>query len=136
MKKAILLVILGGGLGAVLRECLMVGVAKLPGGFPMPIFIANMSACFLIGLVTALTVQGGMFNADARLFLNTGVMGGLSTFSSFVWGTDKMLIHPPERLSAVIYLVGSMVLGFVLVRLGLSLGGRLKPVPAPAATGR
>lgn len=136
MKKAILLIILGGGLGAVLRECLMAGVAKLSGGFPMPIFIANMIACFLIGLVAALTVEGGVFNADARLFLNTGVMGGLSTFSSFVWGTDKMLIHPPDRLSAVIYLVGSMVLGFVLVGLGLNLGGRLKPAPAPVAARR
>ena len=42
-----LLVILGGGCGAVLREHLMLGVAGLPGGFPMPIFIANLVGMFL-----------------------------------------------------------------------------------------
>jgi len=56
------------------------------------------------------------------LFLTTGVMGGSSTCSSFVWGTDQMLAIPAERLPTVLYLVLSMVFGFMLVRLGLRLG--------------
>jgi fluoride exporter len=117
-----LLVILGGGCGAVLRELLMLGVAGLPGGFPMPIFIANLVACLFIGVISAPTIEGGVIGRRSKLFLATGMMGGLSTFSSFVWGTDQMLAIPAERFPAVLYLVLSMVLGFMLVRLGLRLG--------------
>jgi fluoride ion exporter CrcB/FEX len=56
------------------------------------------------------------------LFLATRVLSGSSTCSSFAWGTDKMLAIPAERLPAVLYLVLSMVFGFMLVRLGLRLG--------------
>ena len=49
-------------------------------------------------------------------------MGGLSTFSSFVWGTHQMLAIPAERLPSILYLVLSMVLGLMLVRLGLRFG--------------
>jgi CrcB protein len=122
MMKQALLVILGGGCGAVLRELLMLGVARLPGGFPMPIFIANLVACFFVGVISALAIEGSVVGHGTKLFLTTGVISGLSTFSSLVWGTDRMLAIPAERLPAILYLVLSMVLGFMLVRLGLRLG--------------
>ena len=109
-----LLVILGGGCGAVLRELLMLGVSGLPGGFPMPIFIANLVACFFIGMISAPTIEGGVMGRGSKLFL--------STFSSFVWGTDQMLAIPAERLPSILYLVLSMVLGLMFVRLGLRFG--------------
>ena len=117
-----LLVILGGGCGAVLREHFMLGVAGLPGGFPMPIFIANLVACFFIGVISAPTIEGSGISRGTKLFLVTGMMGGLSTFSSFIWGTHQMLAIPAEWLTAVLYLVFSMIFGFMLVRLGLRLG--------------
>jgi CrcB protein len=125
MMNQALLVILGGGCGAVLREHLMLGVAGLPGGFPMPIFIANLVACFLIGVISAPTLEGSVIGRGPKLFLATGMMGGLSTFSSFVWGTHQMLAIPAERFPAALYLVLSMILGFMLVRLGLRLGESL-----------
>src|SRR5689334_8483381 len=84
MMNQAVLVILGGGCGAVLREHFMLGVAGLPGGFPMPIFIANLMACFFIGAISAPTI-GGVIGPGTKLFLATGMMGGLSTFSSFIW---------------------------------------------------
>jgi fluoride ion exporter CrcB/FEX len=56
------------------------------------------------------------------LFLTTELMDGLSTYRSLVWDTDQMLAIPAERLPTVLYLVLSMVLGFMLVRLGLRFG--------------
>ena len=88
----------------------------------MPIFIANLMACFFIGVISALAIEGGVIGRGIKLFLATGVISGLSTFSSFVWGTDQMLAIPAERLPTILYLVLSMVLGFMLVRLGLRLG--------------
>jgi fluoride exporter len=120
--KNAMFVFLGGGIGAAVREALMAAVAALPGGFPMPIFIANMTASFLIGILSA---WSGVIGSRGKLLLTTGVMGGLSTFSSFVWGTDQMLANPAERATAIVYLVLSMVAGFLLVEAGLWLGGRL-----------
>jgi CrcB protein len=125
MLKDGILVLIGGGIGAVVREWLMLGVANLPGGFPMPIFIANMTACLLIGVFSALTITGGLIGSRGKLLLMTGMMGGVSTFSSFVWGTHQMLANPAEQVIAIVYVVLSMVGGFLLVELGLWLGGRL-----------
>ena len=127
MLKNAILVVLGGGIGAAARELLMLLVANLPGGFPMPIFIANMTAALLIGVVSALTI-GGVIGSGGKLLLTTGVMGGLSTFSSFVWGTHQMLGNLAEQANAIVYLVLSMVAGFLLVELGLWLGGRLRRI--------
>ena len=120
------LVFVGGGLGAAARELLMLMVATLPGGFPLPIFIANMTAAVLIGVVAALTIPGGVIGSGGGLLLTTGVMGGLSTYSSFVWATDQMLSRHGEQVSALLYLVLSMVGGLVLVQSGLSIGARLR----------
>jgi len=126
MLKNLILVFMGGGIGAAGRELLMLVVANLPGGFPMPIFIANMTAALLIGVLSALTVPGGVIGSGGKLLLTTGIMGGLSTFSSFIWATDKMLANPAEQASAIVYLVLSMVGGLLLVEAGLWLGGRLR----------
>jgi CrcB protein len=131
MLKDGLLVFTGGGIGAAVRELLMLVVATLPGGFPMPIFIANMTAALLIGVMAALTTPGGVIGTGGKLLLMTGIMGGLSTFSSFVWATDQMLANPAEQASAIVYLVLSMVGGLLLVEFGIWLGGRLRRTLSP-----
>jgi fluoride ion exporter CrcB/FEX len=37
----------------------MLEMAGLTGGFPMPIFIANLMACFFIGVISALAIEDG-----------------------------------------------------------------------------
>ena len=77
-----------------------------------------------------------MIGSGGKLLLTTGVMGGLSTFSSFIWGTHQMLANVAEQASAIVYLVLSMVAGFLLVELGLWLGGRLMRSHMEAAGAR
>ena len=125
MLKDGIRVLIGGGIGAAVRELLMLLVTNLPGGFPMPIFVANMTAALLIGVLSAVTIAGGIVGSGGRLLLAIGIMGGLSTFSSFVWATDQMLANPAEQASAIVYLVLSMVAGFLLVESGLWIGGCL-----------
>jgi CrcB protein len=127
--KDAMYVAVGGGAGAVIRELLMLGVANLPGGFPLSIFIANVVASALIGIFTALTVSGGPLGRTGKLLLTTGVMGGMSTFSSLIWGTQQMLMNPAERTTGVVYLVLSMVVGFLLVKLGMQVGSLLHASP-------
>ena len=131
MLKDGILVFIGGGIGAAVRELLMLLVADLPGGFPLPIFIANMTAALLIGVVSALTIPGGVIGSAGKVLLMTGIMGGLSTFSSFVWATDQMLANPAEQAVAIVYLVLSMVAGLLLVESGIWLGERLRQILSP-----
>jgi fluoride exporter len=125
MLKNMSLVMLGGGIGAVIREALIMVVPQLPGGSEAPIFVANMTAALLIGLTAGLAVKGGIIGSAGKLFIATGLMGGLSTFSSFVWGADKMLADPSLRLRGLLFVGTSMILGFLLVQLGLWIGQRL-----------
>ena len=125
MLKNMILVMLGGGIGAVVREAMIMVVPQLPGGSEAPIFVANMTAALLIGLTAGLAVKGGILGPAGKLFFATGIMGGLSTFSSFVWGADKMLADPSLRMRGLLFVGTSMIFGFLLAQLGLWIGQRL-----------
>jgi fluoride ion exporter CrcB/FEX len=79
-----------------------------------------MTAALLIGVVSALTIPGGVIGSGGKLLLMTGIIGGLSTFSSFIWATNQMLANPVEQASAMVYLVLSMVAGFLPAESGLA----------------
>lgn len=49
-----ILVFIGGAIGAIFRELLMISVPKMADQFPLDIFIANISASFLLGIVAGL----------------------------------------------------------------------------------
>jgi len=123
MINTIILVFLGGAVGAVLRELLMLGVPNLADGIPLSILLANIVASFLLGLASGL-FQKGILSADVNLLISTGVMGGLSTFSSFVFGAFVLMSGSVHGMfSAVIYLTISIILGYVAVLGGLRLTG-------------
>lgn len=124
MINIIILVIVGGALGAMLREFIMLMVPHLAYGFPMDILVANIVAAFLLGLVTAL--HGRKVLSDSvNTMLGTGVMGGLSTFSSFAYGSVVLMAaSTTSALVALAYVVVSIVIGYLAVIVGLKLGGR------------
>ena len=131
MKNWVLLFV-GGGLGAVGREALMLIVAAPLSGEGidfLPVFVANMTAAFLIGLVTSLAMAKGPIGPEGKLFLATGVMGGLSTFSSLIWGTVNTIGDPTTQTVGLFYLGASMIIGFLMVQLGLWLGQRFTREP-------
>ena len=134
MLKNMLLVMLGGGVGAAGREALMMIVPDLPGGTEAPIFVANLTAALLIGLTVGLAVKGGVIRPAGKLLIATGMMGGLSTFSSFVWGADNMLADPTSRVRGLLFVGASMVLGFLLAQLGLWIGRYLSSRRGAAET--
>lgn len=122
MINIVLLVIAGGALGAMLREFVMLMVPPLSDGFPMDILVANLVAAFLLGLVTAL--HGRKVLSDSvNTMLGTGVMGGLSTFSSFAYGSVVLMsASMAGALVALAYVVVSIVVGYLAVIVGLKLG--------------
>jgi len=123
MFKVIALVFVGGAIGAIARELLMLGVPDLHDGFPMPIFVANIVAAFLLGLVTGLHDRGAV-NDPVNTMVATGIMGGLSTFSSFIYGSYVLMNESTTAAAvAILYLLISLVVGYVALCAGLKIGG-------------
>jgi len=86
--KQLLLIMCGGGLGAVSRYSIGLLAVRLGGAsFPWGTLIANLSGCFLIGVLFALAERVRLLTPDMRLFLITGFLGALTTFSSYALET-------------------------------------------------
>jgi len=80
----ILLVLAGGGVGSVLRYLTtLAAVRLLSPNFPFGTLIVNLVGCFFIGFVHTLALLTARVSPETRLFLTTGVLGGLTTYSSF-----------------------------------------------------
>lgn len=125
MFKIIIIVFIGGALGAIFRELLMLTVPALSDSFPMDIFAANIIAAFLLG-ITAACFKHKQINQYIYTFIATGVMGGLSTFSSFIYGSLKIMQEPNKLLVGVSYIVLSIIIGFIAVFIGMWLGNKVK----------
>jgi CrcB protein len=123
LRIAALLVFIGGAVGAVAREFLMLLVPTLSRGFPLDILIANVVASLLIGFSTS------RYNRKAiddgwHLTVTTGVMGGLSTFSSFAYASSALMKASMTGVFvAVAYVLISLVMGYVAVIVGMKIGG-------------
>lgn len=123
MFKSIVLVLVGGAFGAVLREYMMLRVPNPADQFPLDILVANVVASLLLGLVTGLYQRKAVSEAIS-LLIGTGVTGGLSTFSSFAYGTVVlMLASPTSAIVASIYVITSLALGYLGIVVGLKLAG-------------
>ena len=90
MMNIVILVFVGGALGATAREFAMLLVPNPTDNFPLDILVANLAAAFLLGLVTALH-RRGVVSGSVNVLVGTGIAGGLSTFSSFVYGTVVLM---------------------------------------------
>ena len=124
MPNSVILVFFGGALGAILRELVMLIVPNLADGFPLDILVANLLAAFVLGFVSALHSRNAASDS-VNMFAGTGICGGLSTFSSFAFGMAVLTrASTASAVVAVVYMVVSLVLGYIAVGFGLKLGGK------------
>ena len=124
VRFAVLLVFIGGAVGAIVREFLMLLVPTLSDGFPLDILVANVVASLLIGFSTG-RYNRKVINDGWHLMVTTGTMGGLSTFSSFAYASSVLMkASLTGALVAAAYVLISLVLGYVAVIVGMKLGGR------------
>jgi CrcB protein len=119
--NALLLVFAGGGLGSVVRFLLGKWL-PITGGMPVGTLLANVAACFILGLVVGVADQRLLMSANARLFWAAGFCGGFSTFSTFTHETIS-LMQGGHAGNAVLYVIVSLVCCGVAVAGGLYFGG-------------
>jgi CrcB protein len=113
-----LVVLAGAGLGGLGRYVAGTWImSKMGGRFPLGTFFINVSGSFLIGLLMTLLTQRMHPHPNWRLFLVVGVLGGYTTFSSFEWETFQAM-RDGERWLGLVYVLGSVILGYVGVWAG------------------
>ncbi len=116
-----LIVFLGGGIGAAIRHLVNQAVGRVAGTeFPFGIMAINISGSLIMGLAAGFFAFKATetWSQDARLFVTTGILGGYTTFSAF--SLDAMLLYERgEVLTALVYVVGSVVLSILGLAFGL-----------------
>jgi CrcB protein len=83
MLSAVIAISLGAALGALSRWGLSLGLNHLLPALPLGTLAANLVGGYLVGLAVALFAQQPGLPAEWRLFVITGFLGGLTTFSTF-----------------------------------------------------
>ena len=121
MIKFINLVI-GGAAGTIARYLLAGAVYRFTGtGFPYGTLIVNISGCFILGFLASLSDKKFMLGPDARLLLMIGFCGAYTTFSTLIFETDS-LVRNGQAIRAFTNIFASVILGFVLFRVGTFIG--------------
>ncbi|SKA78451.1 camphor resistance protein CrcB [Clostridium sp. USBA 49] len=105
---------IGGFIGACVRYIVSSNLAKSCGNqFPYGTLIVNISGGILIGFIMELSLISDLIPPNLKLFLTTGIMGGLTTFSTFSYETINFF-------SSGKYILGVLN---ICLNLFLSLGG-------------
>ena len=126
VTASLALVTAGGCAGTLVRAALERAWPASPGHLPVTTLALNVVGALALGLLLGALGEG---RPRLRLALGTGVLGGLTTHSTFILESHRLLTsgggsgHP---VLGTAYLVGSMVAGLVAAGLGLWLADRLR----------
>lgn len=111
-----------GGTGAVARVVLAAAVdGRRPRAMRLPLgtLVVNLSGALLLGLLAGMVPSD-----DLRLLAGTALLGGYTTFST--WMADSVRLGDSGHArTAVLNVAGSLLLGFAGVALGHALGAAL-----------
>ena len=116
MWPSIFAIFFGAGFGALLRagfNFLTVGSASI---IPLGTLLSNMVGGYLIGIAVAFFGNNPHLSPEWKLFVITGFLGGLTTFSSFSAEVVSMMQRSEFSWAmgtALIHLSGSLVLTFL-----------------------
>lgn len=121
MGLNILSVGIGGFIGSILRYIITIGVGKMFNSFPLGTLIVNITGGFLIGIILEFNDSYPMSNT-LKVFLTTGIMGGLTTFSTFSFETislfsdEKYALGSLNIISNVALSLFGVILGKLLIK--------------------
>lgn len=108
----------GGMLGCWLRWGLGVGLNAALPNLPLGTLTANLIGGYLVGIAVEYFSQQGGLPVEMRLFVITGFLGGLTTFSSFSAEAVGLLME--SRYAWAILLISSNLIGsLVMTVLGI-----------------
>ncbi len=119
MVLSALAVFVGAGLGALARWALSLGLNGDGRGLPLGTLAANLLGGYLVGVAIAWLGQHPELPPQVRLFLVTGCLGGLTTFSTY--SAEVVLLIQQERLTLALATAAAHLLGsLALTALGIA----------------
>ena len=118
MLLKLIAVFIGGGIGAILRFLATLFSSRV---FAVPLygtFCVNILGCFLIGLFFGFILnKTDTIPQITKLFIVSGLLGGLTTFSTLNWEVFE-LIKAGKVILGLSYLFTSCFIGLIFTYLG------------------
>ena len=115
---ALIAIGVGAALGAWLRWGFGLMLNAVFPTLPLGTLAANLIGCYLIGIAAEYFFQNTTVPTEARLFIITGFLGGLTTFSTFSVETVTLLLR--EQYSWAFAIISSHLFGsLVMTVLGM-----------------
>ncbi|BBM85107.1 fluoride efflux transporter CrcB [Candidatus Uabimicrobium amorphum] len=114
--KYVFIVGCGGFIGAVLRYVIGLYVTKLCGASLYGTLTVNVIGCFVLGLLMGLNTRTGVgeqfMSPELRLMLQTGLLGALTTFSTFI--SDIFHLYTKKQIVWMLFVLHlHLVIGFL-----------------------
>lgn len=128
--KQVLFVMIGAGIGALLRWGLGIKYNQMYPPIPAGTLIANLGGSFLMGCVVLLSIEHNIIRRDLLLAITTGFLSSLTTFSTFSAEVFYLLSkkeHFTGILLACLHLFGSIAMvgiGFYMTKALMQIGGK------------
>ncbi|HEX3004840.1 MAG TPA: fluoride efflux transporter CrcB [Angustibacter sp.] len=117
----ILLVIgLGGSVGSVARWGVSQALTTAPGTFPTATFLVNVVGSFVLGVLMIFITDVWRPTRYVRPFFGVGVLGGFTTFSTYMLDTRSLLVGHHVELAAA-YLFGTLLAGLLALWIGITM---------------
>mgnify|MGYP006301804671 CR=1 FL=1 len=112
---------IGGFAGAIGRYLITDSIHNLfKVSFPLGTLIANLLGCFLLGFIYTITLEKQILNPTLKTGLTTGMLGALTTFSTFTYET-LVLFENKEPILALSNILISVTLGLIMGLAGINI---------------
>ncbi|MDO9051511.1 MAG: fluoride efflux transporter CrcB [Methylotenera sp.] len=116
---------MGAALGAWCRWGVGIALNAIMPSLPLGTLLVNLSGGFMMGMAMGLIGLGSLDNPTLRLFITTGFLGGLTTFSAFT-GESLSLLHKHEYFLATLHACGHVFGALLMAAIGVAFVQYLK----------
>jgi CrcB protein len=128
MLGSVLSIAAGASIGAVLRWLLAARFNPVFPALPLGTLAANLAGGYMIGLAIAYFANRPDIAPELRLFVITGFLGGLTTFSTFSAEVVTQMQHG-QWLNALATALVHMLGSFAFTALGIATVAVLRQSP-------
>lgn len=120
-----LMIGIGAALGAWCRWGLGIVFNAILPSFPLGTLLANLGGGLMMGVAMGLIGLGSLDHPSMRLFVTTGFLGGLTTFSAFT-GESLSLLHRHEYFMAAVHACSHVFGALLMAAIGVAFVEYLK----------
>ena len=123
--KILLFVAMGGAVGAVGRYSATLAITQWTGGgFPYGTMFVNILGSLLLGFLLAAISLNWSPSPEMRSFLQVGVLGAFTTFSTFSMDAYDQMTKG-QYMEMAMYVGGSVIVGILAMVMGVTIGRQL-----------